>query len=104
MEIRQTINRKALMVATVSFLLGTCILLLYLISGSEAFLVGGAFYVLIALVLNAITLIGLFTNAIINYQYYKENLVTILLFAINIPVAIMYLFLVMNNPFQHNIL
>ncbi|MEW7291097.1 hypothetical protein [Aquimarina sp. 2304DJ70-9] len=104
MEIRQTINRKALMVAIISFLLGTSILLLYLISGSEAFLVGGLFYVLIALVLNTITLIGLLTNAIINYQYYKENLITILLFTINIPIAIAYLFLVMNNPFQYNIL
>ncbi|MBQ4822209.1 hypothetical protein [Aquimarina sp. MMG016] len=102
MEIRQTINKKALILATISFLLGTLILLLYLVFGSEAFLVGGLFYVLIALVINGITFIGIIANAIINYQYYKENLTTILLFSINIPVAIGYVFLVMNNPFLTN--
>ncbi len=104
MKINQPINKKALMVATVSFLLGTSILLLYLIFGSETFLVGGLFYALVALTLNTITLIGLFTNAIINYQHYKENLATILLFLTNIPIAIGYVFLVVNNPLQYNIL
>ena len=45
MEIKQDINRKGLAVAIFSFLLGTLILLLYLISSAEALLVGGLFYV-----------------------------------------------------------
>lgn len=102
MEIRQNINRKALAVATISFLLGTLILLLYLITASDAFLVGGLFYVLIALVLNGITLIGLLANAIVHYQYYRENLTTILLFLVNIPIAIGYVMLIMQNPFLIN--
>ncbi|GAA4279257.1 hypothetical protein [Aquimarina mytili] len=99
MQIRQTINKKALTLATISLLLGTFILLLYLTFESEAFLVGGVFYVLVTLVINAITLIGLFANAIINHQYYKENITTILLFLINIPIAMGYLMIVINNPF-----
>ena len=87
------------MVATISFLLGTMILLLYLISGSEAFLIGGLFYVLIAVVLNTITLISISINAIINYHHYKENLITILLFLLNIPIALGYMTIVIKNPF-----
>lgn len=98
MEIKQNINRKALVIATISFLLGTLILLLYIVTASDAFLVGGLFYVLIAVVLNGITLIGLVANAIINYQYYRENLATILLFLINVPIAIGYVMLIMQNP------
>lgn len=101
MEIRQEINKKGLTVAIISFLIGTLILLLYLLTTSEALLVGGLFYVLIALALNTITLIGLIINAIINYQYYKENLTTILLFLFNIPIAIGYVFLIMNNPISN---
>lgn len=97
MEITQPINKKALQVAIISLLIGTFILGLYLITKSESFLIGGVFYVFIALVLNVITLIELLTNAIIHYQYYKENLTTILIFLINIPIAVGYVFLVINN-------
>lgn len=97
MEITQPINKKALQVAIISLLIGTFILGLYLITKSESFLIGGVFYVFIALVLNVITLIELLTNAIIHYRYYKENLTTILIFLINIPIAVGYVFLVINN-------
>ena len=100
MEIKQNINRKGLAVAIFSFLLGTLILLLYLITSAEALLVGGLFYVMIAFVLNSITLIGLIGNAIINRQYYKENLTTILIFLVNIPIAIGYVMLIMHYPFS----
>ncbi|MEB3346808.1 hypothetical protein U6A24_15120 [Aquimarina gracilis] len=99
MEIRQNINKKALQVATLSFLIGTFILTIYLISGSESFLIAGVFYAFIALVLNSILFIELIANAIINYQYSKENLITILFFLINIPIALGYFFLVMNTSF-----
>ncbi len=99
MKIKQTLNKKALALAITSFLLGTLILLLFLVSKSEAFLIGGAFFVIIAVVLNAITLIQLFANSIINYQYYRENLITMLLFIVNIPIAIGYLLVAMNTSF-----
>ncbi len=88
------------MVATISFLLGTILLLLFLVSQSSILADIGLFYVLIAFVLNAMVLIGLIINSIINYQYYKENLVTILLFLLNIPVTIGYIAIVVNNPFK----
>jgi len=99
MKIKQTVNKKALILAIISFLLGTLILLLYLVSKSEAFLVGGVFYVIIAVTLNTITLIQLLANSIINYQYYRENLITMLLFITNIPIAIGYSSVAINTHF-----
>lgn len=98
MQIHQSINRKALSIAVTSFILGTIILSLYLTTGSEAFLIGGLFYVLVALAINTITLVGIVANAIINFHCYKENLTTILLFLINIPVALGYVTLIIKNP------
>ncbi|MBP2832192.1 hypothetical protein J8281_08320 [Aquimarina sp. U1-2] len=99
MQITQYINKKALQVAVSSFLLGTIILALYLISESPSFLIAGVFYVLITLVLNAIMFIELLIHAIIMHQYYRENLITIFCFLVNIPIALGYFYLVMSSPF-----
>ncbi|WP_160112144.1 hypothetical protein [Aquimarina sp. AU58] len=99
MKIIQPINKNALIIATISFLLGTLLLLFFLISQSNIVLDIGLFYVIIASVLNVIVFVGIITNAIINYQYYKENLTTIILVVLNIPITIGYIIIVMNNPF-----
>jgi len=100
MKIKQSINKKALMIATFSFLIGTVILLAYLIYPLGQTIIVGIFYILIALVLNGITLLGLIANSIINSQYNKENLQTILVFLLNIPIAFGYLSIVILNPFN----
>jgi hypothetical protein len=99
MRIIQPINKNAFIIATISFLLGTILLLFFLISQSNIVLDIGLFYVIIASVLNVIVFVGIITNAIINYQYYKENLTTIILVILNIPITIGYIIIVMNNPF-----
>ena len=104
MRIAQPINKNALIVATLSFLLGTILLLLFLITQSNIILDIGLLYVIIAFVLNAITLVGLLVNLILNHQYYKENLFTILLFLLNIPITILYVMLVVYNSFQNTAL
>ncbi len=104
MQITQSTNRNALMVATFSFLLGTILLLVHLIIPWEQIIIIGLFYVLVASVFNGITFIGLLANAIINYQYYRENLMTIVVFLLNIPIALGYFFIVINNPFHNSVL
>lgn len=99
MKIIQPINKNALIVATISFLLGTLLLLFFIISQSNIVLDIGLFYVIIASVFNVIVFVGLITNAILNYQYYKENLTTIILVILNIPITIGYIIIVINNPF-----
>ncbi|MHA7059986.1 hypothetical protein ACWGOQ_0022355 [Aquimarina sp. M1] len=104
MQITQRVNRSALMIATCSFLLGTLLLLLHLIIAWDTLIIVGLFYVLIAIVLNSITFIGLLVNTVINLHHNKENLTTVSIFLLNIPIAIGYFFIVINNPFQNTIL
>ena len=104
MQITQSINRNALMIATCSFLLGTIILLMHIIIPWDQIIVIGLFYVIIAIVLNGITLIGLIANSIINYHNSKENLTTIGIFLLNIPITIGYFLIVANNPFPKTFL
>lgn len=101
MKIIQPINKSALIIATASFILGTMLLLFFLISPSGILVDIGLVYILIALVLNTITFIGLITNSFINYQYNKENITTILLVTLNIPIAFGYVIIVLNNPFNN---
>jgi len=99
MNIQQSHNQKALMLAVISFLIGTILLLIYLISGWEALLIGGFLYVLIAVAVNGLAFIGLLIYAVTDCRNYKENLITLLLFLINIPIAGSYIALVMYTPF-----
>ena len=101
MKIVQPVNKKALFIASVSLLLGTIFLLFFLISQSGYVIRAGIVYVLIALVLNSITLIGLLFNLIVNHQHYKENLTTIGLFLLNIPITIGYIYIVFMNPLKN---
>ncbi|KAA1247185.1 hypothetical protein [Aquimarina sp. RZ0] len=101
MKIIQSINKNALIIATISFLLGTILLLSHLITGWDQLVFLGIFYVLIATVLNGITFVGLLANTVVNYHYYRENLTTILIFLLNIPITVGYLFIVINNPLQY---
>jgi len=99
MQIIQSTNRSALMIATFSFLIGTILFLMYLITAWEQVIIIGLFYVLIALVFNTITFIGLLANTLINHHHYRENITTILIFLLNIPIASCYVLIVLNNPF-----
>lgn len=91
MKITQTINKISLLIAGLSFLLGTILYIIHRIEPSGHLIEIGLIYILIAFVLNSITLIGLIGNAIINRHHSKENLMTISLFLLNIPITITYI-------------
>ncbi len=101
MKIIQSTNKNALMTAVLSFLFGTIFLMLFLITQSDLLIRIGILYVTIALTLNTIMFIGLLINSIINYQYYRENLITISLFLLNIPITLLYILIVESNPFKN---
>ncbi|GAA4108127.1 hypothetical protein GCM10022393_03920 [Aquimarina addita] len=91
MKITQNINKTSLMIACLSFLLGTALFIIHLVEPSYRLLEIGLFYTLIALVLNSITLIELIGHAIINPHHSNENLITIGVLLLNIPVTLTYL-------------
>lgn len=100
MKITQPINKNALITASLSFVVGTLLFLFYLIFQSGIMINLGVFYILIAAAFNAITFIGVATNSIINNQYHKENLITIALVVLNIPISIGYMAIIIRNPFS----
>ncbi|TSE08904.1 MULTISPECIES: hypothetical protein [Aquimarina] len=91
MKIAQRINKIAIIIAITSFILGTILLLYYSITQHRETIEIGMLYVQITFVINAIVLITLILNAIINYKRYKENLITILLISLNIPIVYVYI-------------
>ncbi len=101
MRILQPVNKNALFIATISFLVGTILLISYVMIDWDTLIPIGIFYVLIAFTLNIITLVAVIANSLINYHLYKENVLTVVLFLINIPVAIGYFLIVINLPFQN---
>jgi len=91
MEITQTKNKIALIIALISFLIGTILLLTFHLHQTLQIVRIGLLYVIIAAVLNTIILIDLAISSFINPQYQKENRMTILIFLLNIPITIGYI-------------
>ncbi len=98
MKITQSMNRNALLIAATSFGIGTSLFATYFITGWKHLIVIGTYYVLIAFTLNVITFIGLLVNSIITTHLYKENMITMLFLLANLPIALVYTLLVINNP------
>ena len=99
MTITNSINKIALFIAAVSFLLGTLLLIWYMITGYSPLIEVGMLYILVAFVLNGITLIGLVGNAIVNRHLFQENITAILLVLLNIPISLGYFYLVLHIHF-----
>lgn len=91
MKITQPINKIAITIAIVSFLIGTSLLLLYKIFGWSNLPFIGMSYIRIAFVVNTIFLAFLVINALFFSKTTKENLITIFLFLLNIPITLLYL-------------
>ncbi|OIQ20154.1 MAG: hypothetical protein BM557_05655 [Flavobacterium sp. MedPE-SWcel] len=88
---------------SISFITGTILLLLHLIIPKNfGYIEFGIVYTFIAFAINSLLLIGL----IITSFYYKKHQKTILirgtLLLLNIPIALIYLFIVMSNILNHS--
>lgn len=82
-----------------SALIGTIILIAYLISHAE-FLIGlGLVYVLSALVINGIFLLVLLLELMYNTAYWRAYTIAIICMLLNIPLSFFYLFLATHPIF-----
>jgi hypothetical protein len=91
MKIVHPINKIAVTLALVSFLIGTSLLLLYTFFKWSTLLYIGINYVRIAFLVNAIFLAFLIINALFFSKNTKENLITMLFFLLNIPITLIYI-------------
>lgn len=81
--------------AAASFFIGTILVAFSLYFGeSESILVGGFFYTLITAILNSIVFLILIICSIFDETYRLELLKTSSVMLINIPIAIVYIYLV----------
>lgn len=85
------LNYSAILLALGSFLFGSLWLLSYKITHADPMLVIGLYYTISAVIINAFMLLFLIVNAIAQYKDYKENILTILILLINIPITNWYM-------------
>ena len=85
------INYTAVLIALISFVLGTICLLLFKTSGDSGFVGIGYCYTLLAALTNTILLLLVSINAIRYYKDYREHLRTACIVLANIPITIFYL-------------
>ena len=84
--------------AITSFGIGTLFLLFYLLFPNvEQIIIFGFLYLLLALLLNGISVINLLNQFIIN-RFERETIaIRILILLVNIPIALLYLNIVLHN-------
>lgn len=86
--------------ALISFIIGTIFFGLF-IAGNEEMLIYGFFYVVIAAIINFVILLLLIAVSFANKKYQTIILLRTSLMLVNIPVAVLYLYLIFN--FKTNI-
>ncbi|WP_323789456.1 hypothetical protein [Psychroserpens sp.] len=99
---KPNINQIGQIVALLSFVLGTCLLSFYLFFGEDLINLGFALtYVIIALIINFIVFIVVIINGLFTKNNKGEALKTCGLMALNIPIAILYFYMVILFPNQN---
>ena len=81
--------------AIISFILGTILFLAFVFSGSAQLLLIGYFYIIIAGIVNLVVLIWLFVQGSNDNSIRKARNRTGFLILANIPIAVVYVFVVM---------
>lgn len=76
-----------------SALIGTLILITYLISHADFLAVVGVIYILSATVVNTLVLMVVLIELICNQSSWRSSVVTIICMLLNIPLVILYLFI-----------
>lgn len=82
-----------------SFLSGTLLLILYLITKADFLLILGFYFVIIAAVVNMLVLLYELLEFLTDISDKKSSGNSVLLLLVNIPITILYLFIIFNsNP------
>jgi len=93
-KFKHIINRMAIYLAGISFILGTLLLLIHKIKLWGSLIYLGLNYVGFATAVNTLMLLILLANSVTNYKDYKENLISICILLTNIPITLFYINLI----------
>lgn len=80
-----------------SFAIGTILLITYLLTRAEGLLMVGFIYVITAILLNALVVLNLLYEFIMNKRNREETAIRILIVLANIPIAFLYANIVFNS-------
>jgi len=96
-EYGEFVSRIPIWLFNITFGIGTLILVLALVSsGCDAILIIGSFYTLIALIINAVAFVLLMILSFAFTSHSNVIRLNTLLLLINIPVAILYIFIIIS--------
>ena len=84
------INRVAVRMAGAFFALGNLICMLYLFSDVEVVIVLGISFLVIYIGSSIIMSLILLMNLLIHFKHIKEHITAMILFYLNVPIALLY--------------
>jgi len=93
----QSTGKFSTYLAITSFGIGTLLLILFLLFPMPLLIIIGYFYILLAILINGITLLYLFYLFIIHRLKREIIAIRMLILLANIPIALLYLNIVLHN-------
>jgi hypothetical protein len=88
-------NRFGLFTALISFIIGTILLIVFYLTNSYSLSIFGIFFIAIAGIINLGVLIKVLINLINDKENRKKHILTSAVMISNIPIAILYFYIVM---------
>ena len=99
---KTNLNHIGQIVALLSFVIGTSLLAFYLYFGRNFIPLGLAFaFILIAIIINSVLFIAIIGTTILRKTEQQEALKTCGLMILNIPIAILYFYMIVTFPYQN---
>ena len=102
---KHNLNHTGQIVAALSFVIGTCLLSFYLYFGQNCFPLSLAItFIISAVIINSILFVAIIGTTLFRRTHQKEALITCGLMLLNIPIALLYFYMVVTFPYQNIIL
>ena len=102
---KNNLNHLGQITALLSFVIGTCFLAFYLYFGENAIPLGSAVvFIILAIIINSILLMIILITVLFGKTHRLEALKTCVLMLLNIPISILYFYMVATFPYQNILL
>lgn len=89
-------NRVAVRIATLSFFLGTLLMLTALMADNDLIITFGISFLALYTLVTLVTLLILFVNTMANFKDIHEHVMTLIIVLMNFPIALLYIYFL--NP------
>jgi len=102
---KNNLNHTGQVVALLSFVIGTSLLAFYLYFGPDYMPLGLAFaFILLAIIVNSVLFIAIIGTTMFRKTHQLEALKTCGLMLLNIPISLLYFYMIVTFPYQNMLL